>query len=568
MASPFRRLVSFRVGSGKELAYSVDGWGRYRDLGTDTTFTSHATRYGVVLVTIAALYVLLAVGVAVCAVRASRPVPRLLGGFAVAVTAALLGVAAAAALQVDSVVDSTRAALDTRGSAGTVGVTIGPCAWLGLAALALGLVAVRRPVAATPHVHLTFIFLFFQDRNRRGGVTRIATEWTDRAAVPQLHRAARRRCHMQIKSTTIGAGLITAVLAAGLATAPAALASPTIAGTYNATPITRVVGTRTNTVPKTQIAAGQTLTVKATTSLPAGPIAAVALNVTVGTATQPGYLVVYPGGSARPATSNIDFAPGSSTPNSVVVAPGTGGTVSFFNASHGTVTVFADRYGYWTGGTVGTATGGAFRPVTPTRVADSRLAKTTLGALASGSVAIAGHAGVPTTNVSAVVATVTAVDPTRAGYFRVAASSTDSVTTSTINFVAGETRANLDTIPLNTDGTIAIINSSAGTADYVVDVLGYFTDGAPQADGAFTATTPYRTADTRTDGSTLNRTSTLTVPVFPNDGSGALVQGRRRQPDRHVAHGGGLPGAVATASAACRRRRRRTSSPVRRGPTP
>ena len=51
----------------------------------------------------------------------------------------LVGVIVTGALQVDSVVASTRAALGTRGSGGTLHVTVGACGWLSLAAAGLGL---------------------------------------------------------------------------------------------------------------------------------------------------------------------------------------------------------------------------------------------------------------------------------------------------------------------------------------------------------------------------------------------------------------------------------------------
>lgn len=77
--------------------------------------------------------------------------------------------------------------------------------------------------------------------------------------------------------------------------------------------------------------------------LPAGTTAVV-LNVTVTAPANGGYLTVYPGSGAAPATSNLNFSAGETIPNLVVVAV-TDGKVSFFNGSSGTVHVVADLFG-------------------------------------------------------------------------------------------------------------------------------------------------------------------------------------------------------------------------------
>lgn len=72
---------------------------------------------------------------------------------------------------------------------------------------------------------------------------------------------------------------------------------------------------------------------------------AVWLNVTGTNATQPGYLTVWPSGTARPDASNLNVAPGRSVANLVLVPLGSDGAVQVFNAS-GTTDLLIDLAGY------------------------------------------------------------------------------------------------------------------------------------------------------------------------------------------------------------------------------
>ncbi|MEO5680108.1 MAG: Ig-like domain repeat protein, partial [Acidimicrobiales bacterium] len=93
---------------------------------------------------------------------------------------------------------------------------------------------------------------------------------------------------------------------------------------------------------------------------------AVVLNVTVTSPTATGYLTVYPTGVARPDTSSLNFVPGQTVGNLVVVGVGSGGQISMFNFS-GTTQVIGDIVGYYA------PTGGStFVPVTPSRLLDTR----------------------------------------------------------------------------------------------------------------------------------------------------------------------------------------------------
>ena len=80
--------------------------------------------------------------------------------------------------------------------------------------------------------------------------------------------------------------------------------------------------------------------------LSADQVAAVVLNVTVTGATASGYLSAYPAGYRRPGTSNVNFVPGPSTANLVVVPADQVRGVQFYNASAGSLQLVVDIEGY------------------------------------------------------------------------------------------------------------------------------------------------------------------------------------------------------------------------------
>ena len=165
--------------------------------------------------------------------------------------------------------------------------------------------------------------------------------------------------------------------------------------------------------------------------------------------------------------------------------------------------------------------GGTYVPVKPIRVTDTRTgsglpnAGQLLGAAGTLNVTVAGTAasdGVPSDAV-AIVANVTAVSPSAAGFFTVYASGEAQPTVSNLNFVAGETTANLVTVPIGANGDITIFNH-AGTANALVDVYGYYT-AVPATTGAglYNAVSPYRAAGTLQAGATIAANTSLSVTV-------------------------------------------------------
>ncbi len=76
------------------------------------------------------------------------------------------------------------------------------------------------------------------------------------------------------------------------------------------------------------------------------PPTSVVLSVTVTDTTQPSFLTVFPGGSSLPLASDLNWTPGQTISNLVVVKLGPDGTVSFFNHS-GSTDVVVDVVGFY-----------------------------------------------------------------------------------------------------------------------------------------------------------------------------------------------------------------------------
>jgi hypothetical protein len=80
--------------------------------------------------------------------------------------------------------------------------------------------------------------------------------------------------------------------------------------------------------------------------VPSSGVSAVVMNITATNPTAQSFLTVWPKGAALPTTSNLNFLPGQTIPNLVVVKVGTGGQVSLLNGA-GTVNVVGDVVGWF-----------------------------------------------------------------------------------------------------------------------------------------------------------------------------------------------------------------------------
>jgi hypothetical protein len=119
-------------------------------------------------------------------------------------------------------------------------------------------------------------------------------------------------------------------------------------------------------------------------------------------------------------------------------------------------------------------------PITPCRVLDTRNANGPLGGpiLAAGSrrvFTVAGTCGVPT-GAKAIVSNLTVVGAGAQGELKVIGGHLYATTTSSISFGPSRARANNAVVQLAADdsGTISVINNSARTVHFILDVSGYF----------------------------------------------------------------------------------------------
>jgi hypothetical protein len=170
-----------------------------------------------------------------------------------------------------------------------------------------------------------------------------------------------------------------------------------------------------------------------------------------------------------------------------------------------------------------------YAPKDPFRVADTRPASgkplqgQSLGAGRSDNVPIVGVDGVPA-NATAVVLNVTTTNCTAPSYITAYPGGTSVPLASNLNFTAGQTIANLVTVPIGLNGGVGIYNHS-GRADVIVDLEGYFVPGAAPSTGLYNPVAPARLTDTRPGSGQPNSGNTLstgTTRVVQVDGVGGV----------------------------------------------
>ncbi|MFD7257845.1 PKD domain-containing protein [Streptomyces sp. NPDC059874] len=216
--------------------------------------------------------------------------------------------------------------------------------------------------------------------------------------------------------------------------------------------------------------------------VPSG-ISAVALNVTVTDPKASGYLTVLPGGGAIPNASNLNFTAGQTIANSVIVPVSADGTITVFNGSWGGATdVVVDVVGSY--GTAGT---GAYMPVEPERLFDTRdPAGQAYGAL-EGDTYIYAALSTRNPHITGYVLNSTVTDTKGAGYLTVAPdpNTLDEYVNRTaawprppfisnLNWTAGATVPNLVQASTGSHGIIDFWNKGWDSTELVVDLFGYY----------------------------------------------------------------------------------------------
>jgi hypothetical protein len=191
---------------------------------------------------------------------------------------------------------------------------------------------------------------------------------------------------------------------------------------------------------------------------------------------------------------------------------------------------------------------GSYNAVAPSRVLNTKVAPG--GQIA---VAVLGRGGVPSSNVSAVALTVSAIAPPALGSVTAWPDGAAMPFTSNLSFVAHLTSSNFTVTKVGPDGKIRLSNnSSSGTVQLVADVMGYYVGGTPTQPGATVAVGPARLFDTRSGldvpKAAIAAGKTLTVPVsghvgVPSVGASAvlitLTALSPKQPGRLAVYGTG-----------------------------
>jgi len=240
--------------------------------------------------------------------------------------------------------------------------------------------------------------------------------------------------------------------------------------------------------------------------------ASVTLSIAAVSPSAVGYITVWPCAEPQPLASSINYVAGVTTANTVITGMA-GGVCIFTNrATH----LIADVVGF-------TPRSSTYTPLTPARYADTRATGATfddqyenLGTLAAGStltLPIADRGAVPA-GTDTVVLNVAAVLPSAGGFITVHPCGVPRPNASNINYITGVTAANLVVTSLPANGEVCVYTSSA--THLIVDVVGYFADGAVPAPPMLRTFNPGRLVDTRPTGVTTDGRFTDLGTLTPN----------------------------------------------------
>ncbi len=200
-------------------------------------------------------------------------------------------------------------------------------------------------------------------------------------------------------------------------------------------------------------------------AIPAGGVSAVALNLTAVDPVAGGHLRAWPTGGDTPWASVLNFAPGQTVANAMVLGVGANGSVTIANYSDGPVHIVVDVAGWF-------ADSSAFHAITPARALDTR-STNGFGTAEQRTLHVAGVGGVPASGVRAVVVNVTVTEPTNPTFVSIWPGGTALPPTSAVNAGAGQTLANALIVGVDANGDVDLFNA-VGDAQVIVDVLGYF----------------------------------------------------------------------------------------------
>lgn len=259
---------------------------------------------------------------------------------------------------------------------------------------------------------------------------------------------------------------------------------------------------------------------------PADATAAI-LNVTAVSPTASGWLALWPADKSQPATSTVNFVPGTPTPNLAVVQLTAGRQLAIKNGSAGTTHVLVSLRG-WIRSNNGTSLPGTVTPTDATRVIDTRTTGPAIPAQGYRDVKVTG-VGAPD-GAGAALLDVVAVTPRSAGYLIAHPSDTARPTSTMLTYRVGSSRAALSLVRLSAAGTVRLWNMSSTPVHLVVDSFGWVAagDASPTPMGT-SALTPDRVLDTRETTGALSSgngyTADVPLPAAPDAARGFVPSG-------------------------------------------
>lgn len=248
-------------------------------------------------------------------------------------------------------------------------------------------------------------------------------------------------------------------------------------------------------------------------------VLAVAVNITVVTPTQVGYLRAFGKGAVEGDTSVVNFQPGQVVPNAAILRPGQDGALTIrlvAPLADGDADVLIDLFGWFSSSNVDEA-GSRVVPVGPGRVFDSRESQFGAAPIPGDTVRQIPIRGADAYNptvddlvpddaaIDGVLVNLTAVNAlaastaTHVSIVPTAPAPGAPPTTSNLNLPQGETRSVMAIVPVGDDGSIYLYNR-AGATDLIVDIVGYLMPAADPASNAgrvVPLVAPFRALDTR-----------------------------------------------------------------------
>ncbi len=296
---------------------------------------------------------------------------------------------------------------------------------------------------------------------------------------------------------------------------------PHLVSTNSYTPLSpeRIVDTRAGS---SYFGQGLTLTATGSLNVPITSLASipqdatsVVLNVTATDTTQASFFSANPGSSTAVSTSILNWSePNETIANLVTLPIGKDGSITFVNGN-GSADLVIDIEGYYGYAPPGS---GILTPISQTRLVDTRPNSgyldqgQTLGSKQIVTVQASGNSSIPSSGVSAVVLNVTAINNgSNPGYLTlfpatpVLNNSQIAVPfASNLNWDHQGIISNQVIVPVGPTGAINIFNF-LGSADVVIDVEGYFSDGTNQLalGSQLMSMPPTRIIDTRSNSGYL-----------------------------------------------------------------